>query len=359
MHRGRPNHIGTLKCHKGTSQVTVLINGPFHKTLYRFREGNTIITMNLTQCILNKGTIQIRGILRGRPKNIGTLKYKLMTLNTYTCQKRTSKPYCQLQQNSSDQCNPPQHKIFNYCKRRKFNRPWTPTPRDQKFRYNSPKSQSLFGDNTIDNSLVNILVTLCKIQQETSQTLLTIIKMQDTWANIPTDDVPHFEALDVGDGESLTKGVVQRKRSRESIRRRRKLYKVRNRLQRLQQQELTKGLQQMGHRHMNTMELDADPPININAGNPSPSGVLHNRELTSPNEDVQVHHMNDEVGCSSFSGTALDITSTFTTSYQFDTIGKKIQDATIDKLVNQRICSHKAMSHNKDWLYKFRKKWKM
>ena len=84
MHRGRPNYIGTLKFHNVTNLVTVLINGPFHSPLYRFGKRNTIITMNLTQHILNKGTVQIRGILRGRPKNIGTLKYKLMTLNTIT-----------------------------------------------------------------------------------------------------------------------------------------------------------------------------------------------------------------------------------------------------------------------------------
>ena len=110
------------------------------------------------------------------------------------------------------------------------------------------------------------------MQQETSQTLLTIIKMQNTWANISTDDVPHSEVLDVGEKENLIKNVMQRKRSRESIRHRHKLYKERNK-QRLQEQELMKGLRKVEHRHMNTIELDANPPTDINAGNPSPSGV--------------------------------------------------------------------------------------
>ena len=74
---------------------------------------------------------------------------------------------------------------------------------------------------------------------------------------------------------------------------------------------------------------------------------------------MQVDCTNDEVGCSSFSGTALDRTSTFIASYQFDTTGDKIQDATIGKLVNQHKCSQKAMRHNRNWLYKQRKEWKL
>ena len=170
--------------------------------------------------------------------------------------------------------------------------------------------------------------------------------------------VSKVEILDVGDKENLIKNVMQRKRSRESIKLRHQLYKARHK-QRLQQQELTKDLQQMEHRHMKTIELDANPPTNFNTGNPSPSGVLLNRKLTSSNENVQVDCTNDNVGCSSFSGTALDKTSSSTTSYQLDAIGDKIQDATIDKLVNQYECSLKAMMHNRDWLYKQRKKWKL
>ena len=39
------------------------------------------------------------------------------------------------------------------------------------------------GENTTNNSLLNILDTQCKVQQETTQALSTIIKLQDTRAN--------------------------------------------------------------------------------------------------------------------------------------------------------------------------------
>ena len=81
------------------------------------------------------------------------------------------------------QYNPPQHsqhQNFDFHNHRQSNQPWTSTPRDQNSRYNAPRSQSLFGENTTNNSLLNILDTQCKVQQETTQALSTIIKLQDT-----------------------------------------------------------------------------------------------------------------------------------------------------------------------------------
>ena len=74
-------------------------------------------------------------------------------------------------------------KNFDFHNHRQFNQPWTSTPRDQNSRYNGPRSQNLFGDNTTNNSILNILDTQCKVQQETTQALSTIIKLQDTRAN--------------------------------------------------------------------------------------------------------------------------------------------------------------------------------
>ena len=92
----------------------------------------------------------------------------------------------QPRQNNYGQYNPPQHsqhQNFDFHNHRQFNQPWTSTPRDQNSRYNGPRSQSLFGDNTTNNSILNILDTQCKVQQETTQALSTIIKLQDTRAN--------------------------------------------------------------------------------------------------------------------------------------------------------------------------------
>ena len=98
----------------------------------------------------------------------------------YTGQTRTSEPHRQSQQNNHRQYN---SKNFDHPKQRQFNQPWTSTPRDRNSRYNSPKSQTWFGDNSANNTLVNLLDTQCKVQQETTQALSTIIKLQDTRAN--------------------------------------------------------------------------------------------------------------------------------------------------------------------------------
>ena len=101
-------------------------------------------------------------------------------------QMRTLQSHPQPQQNTYGQFNPPQHnqhQNFAFHNHRQFNQPWTSTPRDQNSRYNGPRSQSLFGDYTTNNSILNLLDTQCKVQQETTQALTSIIKLQDTWAN--------------------------------------------------------------------------------------------------------------------------------------------------------------------------------
>ena len=98
-------------------------------------------------------------------------------------------PHHQPRQNNYGEYNPRQHhqhhqhQNFDFHNHRQFNQPWTSTPRDQNSRYNTPRSQSLFGETATNNSLLNILDTQCKVQQETTQALSTIIKLQDTWAN--------------------------------------------------------------------------------------------------------------------------------------------------------------------------------
>ena len=95
-------------------------------------------------------------------------------------------PHQQPQQNNYGEYNPRQyhqHQNFDFHNHRQVNRPWTSTPRDQNSRYNTPRSQSLFGETATNNSLLNILDTQCKVQQETTQALSTIIKLQDTRAN--------------------------------------------------------------------------------------------------------------------------------------------------------------------------------
>ena len=101
-------------------------------------------------------------------------------------QMRTLESNQQPRQNNYGQFNQLQHNqhqnwaIHNH---RQFNQPWTSTPRDQNSRYNGPRSQSLFGDNTTNNSILNLLDIQCKVQQETTQALTTIIKLHDTRAN--------------------------------------------------------------------------------------------------------------------------------------------------------------------------------
>ena len=101
-------------------------------------------------------------------------------------QMRNVDPHQQPQQNNYGEYNPRQyhqHQNFDFHNHRQVNRPWTSTPRDQNSRYNTPRSQSLFGETATNNSLLNILDTQCKVQQETTQALSTIIKLQDTRAN--------------------------------------------------------------------------------------------------------------------------------------------------------------------------------
>ena len=78
----------------------------------------------------------------------------------YTGQPRTFEPHHQSQQNYHRQYN---SKNFDHPKQRQFNQPWTSTPRDRNSRYNSPKSQTWFGDNSTNNTLVNLLDTQCKV----------------------------------------------------------------------------------------------------------------------------------------------------------------------------------------------------
>ena len=96
-------------------------------------------------------------------------------------QMRTFESHHQPQQKNYSQFN--QHQNFAFHNHRQLNQPWTSTPRDQNSRYSGPRSQSLFGDNTTNNSILNILDTQCKVQQEITQALSTIIKLQDTRAN--------------------------------------------------------------------------------------------------------------------------------------------------------------------------------
>ena len=84
---------------------------------------------------------------------------------------------------SYDQHNTQQQSYSHRSDNRKPPQPWTSTPRDQYSGYNNPGSRSLFGETTTNNSLLNILDTQCRVQQETTQALSSIIKLQDTRAN--------------------------------------------------------------------------------------------------------------------------------------------------------------------------------
>ena len=72
-------------------------------------------------------------------------------------QMRTFESHHQPQQKNYGQFNQPQN--FAFHNHRQFNQLWTSTPTDQNSRYNGLRSQSLFGDNTTNNSILNILDT--------------------------------------------------------------------------------------------------------------------------------------------------------------------------------------------------------
>ena len=105
-------------------------------------------------------------------------------------------PHYPPQQQHLDRHNLPrqnQHNNGDFCRRRQSSQYWTSTPRDPNFRQNFPNSQSLFGETSANNSLLNILDTQRQVQHETTQALSKIIQLQDTWANDTfLSDLPVF-----------------------------------------------------------------------------------------------------------------------------------------------------------------------
>ena len=98
--------------------------------------------------------------------------------------------------NYFDQCKPPrqnQQNNYDYHNQWQFGKHWTSTPRDPNSKYNSSNVPGVSGDTTMNNSLLNILDTQCKVQQETTQALSSIIWLQDTRANDALlTDLPTF-----------------------------------------------------------------------------------------------------------------------------------------------------------------------
>ena len=81
-------------------------------------------------------------------------------------------------QNYFDQRNPArqnQQNNYDYHNQWQFGKHWTSTPRDPNSKYNSSNVPGVSGDTTMNNSLLNILDTQCKVQQETTQALSSII----------------------------------------------------------------------------------------------------------------------------------------------------------------------------------------
>ena len=75
------------------------------------------------------------------------------------------------QQHRYDRHSNQQQNPFQRFDNHNHHQPWTSTPRDQNSRYHAQGSHSMFGENTTNNSLLNILDTQCKVQQETTQAL--------------------------------------------------------------------------------------------------------------------------------------------------------------------------------------------
>ena len=95
-----------------------------------------------------------------------------------TGQRRGYQPHHHSRQNYFDQRNPPrqnQQRIYDNYNQHQFGQHWMSTPRDPNSRHNYSNLHSLSGETTMNNSLLNILDTQCKVQQETTQALSTII----------------------------------------------------------------------------------------------------------------------------------------------------------------------------------------